>query len=100
MKYLIIRNGQGYFLNTEEKEKKIDSITKDDILFLLRQATNAEIDFEMDVIDKDNIKNEAEKIIYENIYIKFQELLKNKNVFIDESMALYKDAFAKYRESK
>jgi len=100
MKYLIIRKGQGYFFNVEEKEKKIDSITKDDILFLLRQATNAEIDFEMDVIDKDNIKNEAEKIIYENIYIKFQELLKNKNVFIDESMALYKDAFAKYKESK
>ena len=100
MKYLTIKSGQGYFFNSENMEKKIDAIGKDDILFLLEQATNPENDFEMDAICDDNIKNEAHKIIYENLYAKFDDLLKNKNKFLDESMALYKDAFSKYKESK
>lgn len=43
------------------------------------------------------IKHEAHKIIYENLYDKFQDLLKNKSKFIDESEALYKDALQKYK---
>lgn len=80
-------------------EKKIDTISKEDILFLLTQATDAECEFEMDESNDDEIKNEAHKIIFENIYNKFNDLLKNKNKFLDESMAQYKDAFEKYKES-
>ena len=100
MKYLIVKNGRAFFKDGEENDKGIDCITKDDILFLLKQVTNPDVNFEMDVLDNDNVKNEAEKIIYENIYTKFQELLKNKDKFVDESMSLYKEAFTKYKEGK
>ena len=41
--------------------------------------------------------NEAHKIIYGNLYKKFDELLENKTRFHDESVALYKDALDKYK---
>lgn len=98
MKYLMIKRSKAYFINADNKEKEIDTIGKDDILFLLEQATNPEIEFELDEIDDTNIKNEAHKIIYENISEKFRELLKNRNTFIDESESLYKDALSKYKD--
>lgn len=97
MKYLMIKRSKAYFINSENKEVEIDSIGKDDILFLLEQATNPEIKFEIDELDDTNVKNEAHRIIYESISGKFIELLKNKNVFIDESESLYKDALLKYK---
>lgn len=98
MKYLMIKRSKAYFINADNKEKEIDTIGKDDIMFLLEQATNPDVDFEIDELDDSNVKNETHKIIYENISEKFRELLKNKNTFIDESMSLYKDAFAKYKD--
>lgn len=98
MKYLMIKRSKAYFINADNKEKEIDTIGKDDILFLLEQATNPEIEFELDEIDDTNVKNEAHKIIYENISEKFRELLKNRNTFIDESESLYKDALFKYKD--
>lgn len=98
MKYLMIKRSKAYFINADNKEKEIDTIGKDDILFLLEQATNPEIEFELDEIDDTNVKNEAHKIIYENISEKFRELLKNRNTFIDESESLYKDALSKYKD--
>lgn len=98
MKYLMIKKSKAYFLNSDNKEKEIDSIGKDDILFLLEQATNSDIDFEIDELDDNNVKNEAHRIIYDNISGKFLELLKNKNVFMDESESLYRDALTKYKD--
>ena len=98
MKYLMIKRSKAYFINADNKEKEIDTIGKDDILFLLEQATNPEIEFELDEIADTNVKNEAHKIIYENISEKFRELLKNRNTFIDESESLYKDALFKYKD--
>ena len=59
MKFLMIKKSKAYFLNADNKEKEIDSIGKDDILFLLEQATNPDIDFEIDELDDNNVKNEA-----------------------------------------
>lgn len=98
MKFLMIKKSKAYFLNADNKEKEIDSIGKDDILFLLEQATNPDIDFEIDELDDNNVKNEAHRIIYDNISGKFLELLKNKNVFMDESESLYRDALTKYKD--
>lgn len=97
MRYLIIKKGQGYYLNKESEENKIDNIGKDDILYLLREATKSDGEFEMDQVNNDEIRNEAQRIIYVHLYNKFKELLKNKNKFVDESRELYKDAFFKYR---
>lgn len=98
MKYLMIKKSKAYFINVDGKEKEIDTIGKEDILFLLEKATNPEVDFEIDELDSSNVKNEAHRIIYENISEKFKELLKNRNVFIDESESLYKDALSKYKD--
>ena len=98
MKYLMIRRSKAYFIDADSKEKEIDTIGKDDILFLLEKATNPEVEFEIDELDSSNVKNEAHRIIYENISEKFKEFLKNKNVFFDESESLYKDALSKYKD--
>ncbi len=97
MKYLEIKAGKGYFYNEKSEQKPIDSITKEDILYLLDEATNGDKSFEMDVMDKNSLQNEAHKIIYQNIYDKFQEILDNKTRFIDESKNIYKEALEKYR---
>ncbi len=97
MTYLKIKNGKGYFLNSGKEEKEIDAIRKEDILFLLDCATKENIQFEMDKIENGNIQNEAHKIIYGNIYNKFEDLLTKKNMFLDESENLYKDALKKYQ---
>ena len=97
MIFLRINSGKGYFLNSEGTMQEIHDIRKEDILRLLDYATRSDVDFEMDEIKDGNILNEAHRIIYDGIYKKFRELLNNKNKFIDEAEALYKEAFQKYQ---
>lgn len=98
MTYLKIESsGKCTFINSQGEKKALDLIKKEDLLFLLDKATEEGQPFEMDDPTLNEIKNEAHKIIYENLYDKFQDLLKNKNKFIDESEALYKDALQKYK---
>ncbi len=98
MIYLKIDNGKGYFRNLFGEMQEIDSIRKEDILYLLDQATDGSISFEMDSIINGNIQNEAHKIIYDSLFRKFNELLNNKNRFLDESEAIYKEALQKYKD--
>ncbi|ADU22799.1 hypothetical protein [Ruminococcus albus] len=97
MNYLKISNGKGSFRNKDGEYKEIDTITKEDILYLLDEATDSTSNFEMDEITDDSIKNEAHKIIYKSIYSKFSNLLNNKKQFLDECDGLYKDALQKYK---
>lgn len=96
MKCLEIKNGKGYFLNTDGIMVELDKMKKDDLMYLLNIVTNTEEPFEMDDIQLSNIDNQAHKVIYENLYDKFQDLLQNRTRFYDESIALYKDALQKY----
>lgn len=96
MTYLRINAGKAYYSN-EKEEKSIDQISKDDILYLLDQATSEKVEFEMDEPREGTIQNEAHKIIYVALYTKFKELLNNKERFIDESSHLYEDALQKYQ---
>lgn len=98
MIYLKIENGKGYFINSNEGKCEIDTIRKEDILFLLDKATDSSVAFEMDSVSNNSIQNEAHKIIYQSLFRKFNELLSNKNRFLDESEALFKDAFQKYKD--
>lgn len=97
MNCLKIENGKGYFRNTQNQMQEVDGIRKEDILHLLDLATNSDVDFEMDEIEGDNIKNQAHKVIYESLFRKFKEFLENKARFIDESENLDKDAMQKYK---
>ncbi len=96
MIFLKIDNGKGYFLSKDNGMVELDKMQKEDVLYLLDQATDPNMVFEMDKIADGNIQNEAHRIIYDALYKKFDELLKNKNRFLDECEALYKEAFQKY----
>lgn len=98
MKCLEIKNGKGYFLGIDEEMVELDKMKKDDLLFLLDIATNKDESFEMDNIQNCKLDNQAHKVIYENLYDKFQELLQNKTRFYDESISVYKEALQKYRK--
>lgn len=98
MKCLEIRNGKGFFFNKDGEMVELDKMKKDDLMYLLNIATDTDKSFEMDDIQLSNIENQAHKVIYENLYDKFQELLQNRTRFYDESIALYKDAMQKYKK--
>ena len=100
MKYLYIEEGQGFLsvsgLGTDKQG--IDKIRKEDLLHLLNLIVDesAENGFEMDSYDERNLKNPAHKIIYKNIYEKFDALIKKRIQFKDETCDLYKAAIEKY----
>lgn len=95
MKYLKIEENNAEFLKKDNSYEKIDKIDKNDLLFLINAAMEKD-DFEIDVYDSQKIKNPAQQIIYENIYKKFDELLKNKNQLKDQVDNMYREAFEKY----
>lgn len=98
MKCLEIKNGKGYFLQSDGNMVELDKMKKDDLLYLLDIATNIEKEFEMDDIQTCRLDNQAHKVIYESLFDKFQELLQNRNRFYDESISLYKEALQKYKK--
>ena len=100
MKYLYIENGQGFFSvsGLETDKQTIDKIRKEDLLRLLNLIIDesTENGFEMDSYDEESLKNPAHKIIYKNIYDKFDKLIKKRVQFKDETCDLYKSAIEKY----
>lgn len=99
MKYLRINDTVGEFLTKDSSYSLIDKINKDDLLFLIDCAVEKD-DFEIEPYDSEKIKNPAQQIIYENIYKKFDELLRNKTQLKDQVDNLYKDAFEKYSKTE
>lgn len=95
MKYLRINGNNGEFLTENTQYETIDKIDKESLLFLINSAVEKD-DFEIEVYDSERIMNPAQQIIYENIYKKFDELLKNRNQLKDQVDTLYKDAYEKY----
>lgn len=95
MKYLRINGNNGEFLKENTQYETIDKIDKESLLFLINSAVEKD-DFEIEVYDSERIMNPAQQIIYENIYKKFDELLKNRSQLKDQVDTLYKDAYEKY----
>lgn len=93
MKYLKIDNDKGYYWDGNAYQE-IDNINKDAILELLNNAENE--DFDLDAYNEDDLGNKAHQIIYENIYLKFQTFLGDKDVFKKEVENLFKDSVIKY----
>lgn len=99
MKCLKIYKGKGYFINKNKEEIELDKITTEDILWMIDQITdpkNLEENFEVDNIEKSEIKNEAHKVIYQNLCKKLSDLIKNRKNFFDEIQSQYTDAIKKY----
>lgn len=93
MKYLQIKNNKGQYWDGK-KYQDLDKIDKDGLLALLNAAETG--DFEMDAYNEDLLGNKAHQVIYENIYLKFQQFLNEKEQFKTEVENLYKEAIGKY----
>lgn len=97
MKFLVIDRSLAYYTvdASVQPNKPIDKITKEDLMKLVELSlTDA---FEMDPFDENKLKNAAHAIIYKNIYQKLQALKKQKNKFMDEKAAMYRNAIEAYK---
>lgn len=95
MKILKYESNASY-LNVDGKDKKILEISKEDILKSLEYIYENE-DVEIEEYDKDKIVNEAERIIYENLYNKLNNFKDNKQILKNEINNLFKDLEEKYK---
>ena len=95
MNYSKIENNMVYYKTEQDNWRKIDEISKEDILLLLNEALSIE-DFNLVEPKKEDIKNEAHYIIYKNIYDDFDVIMKDKNKFLDKSRERYKDIIEEY----
>lgn len=89
-------NNNSCYLNVDGKDKKILEISKEDILKSLDYIYNYE-DVELEEYDKDKISNEAEKIVYENLYNKLKNFKENKLNLKKEIDSLFKELEEKYK---
>ena len=99
MKYLKIEQNKGHFMSSEGTYLEIDKIDKNELMFLVNEATEKD-EFDMDEYQESDIGNPAHKIIYKNIYDKFTNLLSNKTRFRDESSQLYTRSFEQYSNAE
>lgn len=84
------------YLNVDGNNKKLLEITKEDILKTLEYIYKNE-NIELEPYDKEKIPNEAERIIYENLYKKFTSFLEQKSNLKEEIENLFKDLEEKYK---
>ena len=97
MKILKYENNASY-LYVDGKYKKLLEISKEDILKSLEYIYENE-DVELEEYDKERIVNEAEKIVYENLYNKLNNFKEDKPILKNEIDNLFKDLEEKYKIS-
>ncbi len=95
MKILKYENNVSY-LNVDGKDKKLLEISKEDILKALEYIYDNE-DAELEEYNKDKIVNEAEKIVYENLYNKLNNFQENKQTLKNEIDTLFEELEKKYK---
>ena len=95
MKILKFQNNTSY-LYVDGKYKKILEISKDDILKALEYIYEND-DIELEEYDKNKIVNEAEKIVYENLYNKLNNFKENKLKLKNDIDDLFKDLEETYK---
>ena len=95
MKILKFEDNTSY-LYVDGKYKKILEISKDDILKALEYIYEND-DIELEECDKNKIVNEAEKIVYENLYNKLNNFKENKLKLKNDIDDLFKDLEETYK---
>lgn len=86
------------YLYVDGKYKKLLEISKEDILKALEYIYENE-DVELEEYNKEKIVNEAEKIVYENLYNKLNNFKEDKPILKNEIDNLFKDLEEKYKIS-
>ena len=97
MKILKYESNASY-LYVDGKYKKLLEISKEDILKSLEYIYENE-DVELEEYDKEKIVNQAEKIVYENLYNKLNNFKEDKPILKNEIDNLFKDLEEKYKIS-
>lgn len=95
MKALKIENNQGYFLTEKDDYETVEKIDKTVLLRLVNLALQD--NFEIDVYDENELRNQAHQVIYKSISEKLNDLHQKRNQFRDESERLYLDEYEKYK---
>jgi len=95
MKALKIENNQGYFLTEKYDYETVEKIDKTVLLKLVNLALQD--NFEIDVYDENELRNQAHQVIYKSISEKLSDLHQKRNQFRDESERLYLDEYEKYK---
>lgn len=96
MKYLKIDKNKGYF-KIDDNYTEIDKINKDDIFKLISIIINdEENNFEMDEYNEEILNHGVHKIIYSNLYSKFQDLIMDRDRINDTVQQKFADAYQKY----
>lgn len=94
MKILKINNKKCFF-DIGNGEKTILDITKEDILKILEYLYENN-DAEFDEYIEDDIGNEAEKVIYNNLYNKFIDFTDKKETLKNEINMMFNELEEKY----
>ncbi|MEM1446263.1 MAG: hypothetical protein AAGF84_09425 [Planctomycetota bacterium] len=97
MKLLKAENNQGHFLADNCEFCSIDKITKDDLLRLSELVLEEE-SIELDPYTEDSIRNEAHRILYQNIISMLEGLRERRQEFVDQRDKLFQEAYATYRD--
>ena len=95
MKYLKIDKSKGYYYNENNEYIEIVKIGSEDFYYLLNKAINSD-DFDMDQYDETILHHEVHRIIYNEIYNKMQNFIKQKESILFEVNSLYDEAKRKY----
>ena len=95
MKLLKYENNTSY-LYVDGKYKKLLEISKEDILKSLEYIYEKD-DIELEEYDKEKIVNEAEKIVYENLYNKLNKFKEDKPILKNEIDNLFRNLEEKYK---
>lgn len=95
MKILKYESNASY-LYVDGKYKKLLEISKEDILKSLEYIYENE-DVEIEEYDKEKIVNEAEKIVYENLYNKLNKFKEDKPILKNEIDNLFRNLEEKYK---
>lgn len=98
MKILKIENERGYVIvptNGDSSKKKIEEVTKEDILTILKYMINNEIEMD-EVTEKNDLINPVQKLVYSELYNQFINFKEEKEKIIKEVDSKFIDAEKKY----
>ncbi len=97
MKLLRIEDNNGYYRNEGGEYVPIEKIGKDELLRLVNLVLNEDA-IELDEYNENEVKNQAQQIIYKSVARKLRDLRDRRQEFLDESARLYLEDYQKYRD--
>jgi len=99
MKLLKIENNQGFFLDDKDSYSPVNKLTKEQLLWLVKQTLSESNEIEFDEYNEDTLRNKAHQIVYKSVYRKLTALREGRKEFIDTSERLYLAEREKYGEA-